>query len=597
MILPLSMAVGLLAYTAILLTGIWVGVEGTKNIPTIATAVMMMVAAGFALATDRLRPIWATAALVVAGFAIFGLALASIWRAGFSSDLLVIGLLPISDAGEYLKGALKLLTDGSYHSWAARRPLTAIYLAALLDLTGGDLRLVAAILTAGTAAATALVTAALSRAWGPAPAALAASVLLAAVLPTVGTLMSENVGFLFGGLGFVLMLEAVERERPGAYVVGLGLLGIGLVARAGAMFVLPVLGLWAGWWLRGQRPYAVKWAMIAAVAGLVPLALNPIANYLFGPASGGSFSNFSYVVYGLVSGGQPWQQVLQDIPGLGELHSSEHPQRIYAAAWAHFLMRPWDLLVGIAVRYNEFLLDTGWHKFIASETMRGIVLLFTLAGFYRLWTERRTALVSFLAWGFIGVLLSVPFIGDGGGRVRIATVAFTAALACLGVSYVVSRFRRTQGAVKETWGLGLTAAALAVLALGVFAAADPASRATTPTRPASSSAVTCTPPARSYHLRSAPGSYVDLAADGEGTDFGHYRLRFSHMRQARKWPVVAAEAIARAKPPFRIIWAFEPLDDNGSIWLLADPPIDPDWKFSVCGIRRDGLVHVVPGRR
>ncbi len=404
-----------------------------------------LLAAIIAIGLRRFRPdgraMPAEIALALCGAA-FGLALALKMDSGVSSDVLFFGLLPASDAQGYYDGAMRYLATGQLSEWTTRRPFTTMHLAGLFDLTGDGLRRALALLSAGCMASATLVASIFYCRFGFAAAAAAFASLFAFIHLTLGTTMSENLGFALGCVAFVMLVDAAMSGRRALALIGLAVLSCALVTRAGALFVLPALALWCGWRFRTAAG-ALSWRMV--LFGLGAGALGFIANKLLTGFAGApgqlAFSNFSFVFYGLAVGGEVWTRFFVDFPQYGDINMAEGVKAAaaYHAALAHIQAAPFDLIKGVAARYNDFLINTGWHKYVPNMALRGLILLLALIGVVACWRTRTANLSALLLAGLAGILLSVPFLGDGGSRVFAATHGFSAAFVAVG-AYVIQRW-------------------------------------------------------------------------------------------------------------------------------------------------------------
>ncbi|MFN4283659.1 MAG: hypothetical protein ACK4NA_13555 [Alphaproteobacteria bacterium] len=412
---------------------------------------------GHAIATGH---IW-----VFLSAAVFAIAVCLKYASGVSSDVMLFGLFPASDANGYLIGAVSYLENGRLSEWATRRPFAALHLAGLLALTGHDLRVSLVLLAALCAAGTLLVVAALRARFGPAAAFGAFVSLFPFIYLTLNTTMSESLGFALGCVAFALLVEAADGGKRRWVWIGLALLSVGLMARAGALFVLPALILWCGWRWRGvDSRFSWTTAAVAALAVVGAYAINKFFIIVYGAPGQAAFGNFSFTLYGLAIGGESWTRFFVDFPNAAGLPEGEQAAAAYHAALTHMRAAPFDLIQGIAKRYNDFLINTGWHKYVPNVILRGFVLLLALTGLIHCWRRRREPVPSLLLAGFAGILLSVPFLGDGGPRVFAATHGFSAAFVALGIVAIQLRVASAQDDPRPT-GLRFAAVIFAVLVL------------------------------------------------------------------------------------------------------------------------------------
>ncbi|MFT5539974.1 MAG: hypothetical protein ACI82H_001499 [Alphaproteobacteria bacterium] len=85
------------------------------------------------------------------------------------------------------------------------------------------------------------------------------------------------------------------------------------------MFVLPLLILYAGWQFRSGNRFSFKATAWTCAAVVLAFGMNPAFIAFFGAHDGAGFSNFSYTLYGLVTGGHPWEYIYQNVPRLKSL--------------------------------------------------------------------------------------------------------------------------------------------------------------------------------------------------------------------------------------------------------------------------------------
>jgi hypothetical protein len=130
----------------ITLGSLWRFSPGGFDFSFIATIGLLLIAGFFLIPGMDVRPSLKAAIAAAAGGVLFALALIAKWQGGITSDVMVGGLLPASDATGYFSGALNFLHQGVLHEWATRRPLTSLQLASLLSLGGGSLRFAVGVL-------------------------------------------------------------------------------------------------------------------------------------------------------------------------------------------------------------------------------------------------------------------------------------------------------------------------------------------------------------------------------------------------------------------------------------------------------------------
>lgn len=550
-----------------------------------------LLAAALAIALRRYRPdargIPAAVALALCSTA-FGLALALKMDSGVSSDVIFFGLLPASDAQNYYDGAMGYLASGRLSEWTTRRPFATMQLAGLFSFTGDGLRRTLVILSAGCMASALLVAAVLYRRFGFASAAAAFASLFPFIHLTLGTTMSESLGFSLGGAAFVLLADAAFSGRRTIALFGIALLSGALVTRAGALFVLPSLALWCGWRFRTPAG-ALSWRMtvFALAAGAAGFAANKALTILAGAPGQLAFGNFAFTLYGLAIGGESWTRFFADFPQYLAVSEGEQAAAAYRAALSHMQAAPFDLIKGIAARYNDFLINTGWHKYVPNMLLRGLVLLLAVIGVGACWRTRSANLSALLLAGLAGILLSVPFLGDGGSRVFAATHAFSVAFVAVG-AYVLQRWlaKTTFTGAGAFAGASPTAAVLGcLLLLPVIAALLHAPQGTmTADRP-------CADGSDRFAGRVSPA--VTLCPADAQSCVG---LRAASVRATNIWQTPVVAAISSAASPIHVALATAP--GAAPVWLTAPAATPlPRGAANLC-LRRDpalaGLASLAP---
>lgn len=527
---------------------------------------------------------------------VFGLAPVVKQSTGLSSDVIVAGLLPALDAQGYFSGTLRFLQTGQLTEWATRRPLAATQLAGLFALTEQNFRLVLLLLAAGCAAAAALVAAVLYRAYGWVAACLGAVSLFAFIYQTLGSTMSESLGFTLGGAAFVLLWEAARKARPGLLLGGMALLGIGLTARAGAMFLWPTLAIWAGWRFAAGRSFDWRWAAAALAAGACGFLVSQLLIATVGAPGQLAFSNFASTLYGLVIGGEPWTRVFVDAPHLAALPEGEQAMAIYRLAWAHVLQSPLDPIIGVLTRYNEFLFDMRWHSYVPNNILRLPILLLAIAGIVHCYRRRGEPVAAFLLAGMAGILLSVPFLGDGGSRVFAASHAVTAALVAAGgftlQSWLTRRQVRQKHAAPDGFAISTAAwsLAFATLAPALIAVATVGQR-----QPAAGVAamLSCAPGDTTLRALTPRNGAVLICPPGSACAGG---VRAESLGRTNIWKNPLVSRLSEGLPA-RVAGAIDARTGQG-LWLLAtNGQAMPEGLLESCARQRGEWLELVPSQR
>ena len=359
-------------------------------------------------------------------FALFALPLVYKWQFAQFDTFILGGLQPWSDASGYLLEAQRLLHGLLLTLAGARRPLFQAFLAALLHLTGGDFMATLAVLNLINALAVLLIVREARRRYS----AVGASFLLLFEYEFytrfAGTTMTEQLGFALGNLAVFFLLIASKNKNIIHALLGLGLLSLALIARAGAFFILPGLIIWIALAFRSKN---VLWRAPGLAIAVVVLAfiLNSVLLKTLADPQGIPFSNYSYTLYGLASGNKGWTQAGQD-------HPTASATEVFSLAIQKIRSDPTLLLRGMLRSFRDyFTVDRGAFTFIpfGSLQSRANVLLWGLifTGLVFSILNRREGIHGLILASFIGVFASlflVPPIDANDMRAFAATIPFTA---------------------------------------------------------------------------------------------------------------------------------------------------------------------------
>jgi len=223
----------------------------------------------------------------IATLALFALALAGVWASGYTQSVSISGLLPLYDAQAYYIDALRLLAGRSIMEFSAARPLFTNLLATLLAMTGRNLMITLAILTAINALACYLASQEILRTHG----SLAAVFLFIFLFlyyryRTIGTVMSENLGFPLGILGVALIWRAIADHSHYLVLYGLLIITVALNARPGAFLILPAILLWGSSLFREpDRRFSWRFFLLGGCAIGAGFVLNFLVIRLIGTSS------------------------------------------------------------------------------------------------------------------------------------------------------------------------------------------------------------------------------------------------------------------------------------------------------------------------
>lgn len=405
---------------------------------------------------------------------LLGLRISFLWHSGYSDDKIIGGLIPFRDAFDYYNGA-KLLLSGepikTINEGASWRPLYPGFLSALLWITGQNLQWALAIQVGLAGLCYSLSAEYVRSRLGPVASALYMTLLFFYIQPLIGTAYTETFGLAMGCLGFVLLWSAARTQKLSELLTGVIVLMIAVSARAGAFLIFPVLVVWAGWAFGPQPPAlshrekAVQMGATLAATVAAYLIVNTIFSKLVVEPGGFPFGNFAFTIYGQVSGGAGYHKAFEDL-------GVRNPGVILQAAERFFLAHPLGFVIGAVKAYRDFF-SPRWGAFNFGPGGVDIVLavagsLLLLPGVYYLARKATAPESALLLAGFIGVLLSIPFLPpiDGGIRIYASTMPFIYVLPAAGVSKLA---RSTQddepgmSVVRPAWLLSILLGALTVI--------------------------------------------------------------------------------------------------------------------------------------
>ena len=343
----------------------------------------------------------------------FTAGLAAIRSSAITDGIVLGGIIPYSDASNYLQEASRIIEGRNMTLWGSRRPLADAYISGLLYISGG--RVTLAVMLAGlfTAASIGLAATELRARMGILGALLWTWILLIFSRRYVGEMMSEQAGIALGALSVALLVRGYSRNAVASLWIGLLLLSLALNARVGPLFVLPMLLVAVAWHWRGARLTQV----------LIPASLCVFAAFVLdftfvkwlGPINGKIVSNYHNVLYGIVFGGN-WQKAAVDIPNYSHMDDSAQATEVYRRILIGIRASPSLMWRGAARSWSDFFAGStrglGPYSFFRRPQFEEILIYLSAIGMFwaiPLW-HRLSPVV--LAVG-VGTILSVPFLPPG----------------------------------------------------------------------------------------------------------------------------------------------------------------------------------------
>jgi hypothetical protein len=395
-------------------------------------AILLVIFLG--LAFSRKGMVWPTISLTLT-LVLFSIPLIYKWQTAGFYGYLIGGLLPWSDAAGYYSGAQHLLYDGHLTTWATRRPLFGGFLAVLLSATGNNLQVTLVILATLNGLAVYVAAREIEKRYSSWIAATFLIICYWYYCAHAGITASEQLGLCLGVLSLAILIHGIQNESIRKVAFGLFVLTVGLNARAGAFFILPVIIVWLGIVFHPQ----LGWRKTIAL-GIGAVMLGMLGNLCLAKTIGAPdavpFSNYSYTLYGLASGNAGWSQVIRDHPDVKE-------GEVLGLALEKIRDNPSLFIIGILHSYRDYFTTSyGPFSFLGIVNDRrnlGNLLLMALTGIALVIAiqRREQRQYSLMLAAFLGIFLSVSLVPPRDAnfmRIYAATIPFTAYIASTGLS-------------------------------------------------------------------------------------------------------------------------------------------------------------------
>ena len=381
---------------------------------------------------------------------LFVLGLAGLWASGGTQSILLSGLIPLSDATNYYIDALRILNGSEISDFSAMRPFFPGFLSLLLWLTGKNLMVAVSIITAIASVTSYLASREIQRTHGAETAVFFLMMIFLYFRHHSGTTMSESLGVPVSLLGTALLWKGISAKQKNTFLFGLVLLTLALNIRPGAMFVLSAVLLWGGFFFRGEKRFSATFFLVGAALVLAVFLLNGLMIKTLAGPDATAFSNFSWALFGLVSGGKSWTYIFEAHPEVFSLAPSMQGRAVFELILDQFLQDPSLALHG-ALNYWRVFFSSTWYNayaFVAgenywvNETARYGMYLLCGLGLLKWFRNRNDPFAGLAIAGALGVLASVPFVPPTDAyRVRLyaATIPFFILLPGIGVAFLAEK--------------------------------------------------------------------------------------------------------------------------------------------------------------
>ncbi len=389
------------------------------------------------------------------------IALLVVWLTARSHPNAIAGLIPWNDAAGYLSCARQLVAGAEIDAGCSMRPYYTAFFGTILGVAGGYFQLALLLQAALLWGISAWFSHVIARQYGNGSGLVCFSLL--AIYNTYFALvvLTEVAGLILGLLSISLLFVQGTRISRFGLLVAMMVLTLALIARAGAILVIPFLLAWAFL----QTTGGLRERGITIGVGIVGIVLAIVANlaltWLFGSSVAKTQTNFAYTLYAMSVNSSTYLQILTDHPELTRLSPEQFTSVVFHKAWTNIATHP-----NIFFRaYIQAGLTWGanWFSFIPIFPVRALFFASWLLGVGLCLRRWRGACESLLLTALAGTVLSVPFLHPfGGDRILAATFPIDLIFAAIGVSYL---FKPQPDERRESSGTHRWSVAIAILAL------------------------------------------------------------------------------------------------------------------------------------
>ncbi len=538
---------------------------------------------------------------MTAVLSLFAMPLAGVWASGKSQSVLFNGLIPLADASNYYIDGLRILAGMDISHFSAMRPIFPGFLSLLLDVTGRNLMFSLAIITAIAGLSAFFATRELQGTHGAESASFLLIILFLYYRHHTGTTMSETLGVSVGALGMGLTWRGLGIKSSRLAIFGLFVITLALNIRPGTMFVLPLILLWIGWVFKRNKAWislkVLIWGMGAIILGFIINSL--LIRWLADP-SGTAFSNFSWALYGLASGGKSFNYIFGAHPEVLNLQDPQQSRTIYRLAFDLMLHRPELFISGMLQRWSYFFSDS-WHSaysFVSGEDRlintiaRWCMYILCALGFLRWVKNPRDNLTGLAALAAIGVLVSVPFVPPTDAyRVRLyaATIVVFGLLPSLGIVLIFEqlKFRVFSHPDADVQKNSITAAFSAILVI-IILVAPILSRLSNQRPP--SAGFSCPNGMQKTLIRFDPGASFNVVRDNkvflDWMPNFHAGLIIRNSHDLADTYII--QYLEDLNPPISLIYSLDYLSNRGTLIIApTDNLPKPGTFIGLCGVRVD----------
>ncbi len=527
--LSISVAIPLLIYAAVLMVGIPREISLTARE---GPAVILIPIAFLVLYPAYRQTSWlGTLISFCLTLILFAIPLLGVWSSGADGQS-IVDLLPWNDANMYYTDARRLLEGLPFTLGSQRRPIFAGVFAALLGLMQQNQQVTVAALNLIVAVSCFLAAREVQRSYSAAAGTLTIAVLCLFYRLQTGHVITESLGLALGAASFALLLHGARQRQINTSLLGILLLTLALNVRAGAFFILPALILWGSWSFRRTNRFSWRFLLGGFSVVLLGFVINSIVTKSICPPNVVGFGNFSYTLYGLITGGD-WQQVLVDHPERAKSGGFSDSE-IYGLAFEALRANPLGLVTGMFRAWKIFLFSDYPFSFVLDNTVNIGLRVLSLVALFACYLKRRDVNYSLIIAAVLAILASVPFIppwDSAAMRVYAATIPFTSMLPGVGLAFLVEKITRQEPieVIKKNNSPQILGIFSVVLSLLCFLGPIATKWLNKP--PQSAVDVRCQAGFDSVYFHFDPGSVINLVADDSNILTHLPNIRLSDFRK------------------------------------------------------------------
>lgn len=527
---------------------------------------------------------------------LFALGLAGLWASGNTQSVVLNGIIPLTDASGYYVDAIRLQYGMNVSNFTAMRPLFAGTLSFFLSLSENNLMTAVGIFTAIAGFSCYLACREIQRSHGAESATFVLILMFLYYRHHSGTTMSESLGVTVSLLGVAILWHGITLQKEWTSLFGIAMIALALNVRPGAMFILPALLLWGGWFFRGQRSFSIKFFGLGAIFILLAFFANSRLVDFVSSSGGVPFENFAWAFYGLASGGKSWTYVFEANPELSLLKDTEVTSTIYRLAFEKILSQPHLLVQGAFFYWRMFFSNTWYnaYAFVAgdnywiNEIARWGIYILGLAGIIKWLRNRNDPYTSLAVVSALGILASVPFVPPTDAfRVRLyaATIPFFAILPAMGLFFLLEKLRFPFLQAKQNIPLPHQYPLIvsAFILIGVLFSAPIAIKLNG--QPPVLPQQTCLPNMDSFFTRFDPGTFINIQRENKVfldwmPDFHIGQFR----RNAHSLPDTNLTNILDTVPPLStLFYAVDLKTGQEAIFVAKTEGLRPGTLIQACG--------------